>query len=108
MPWSGRLDKIDVSEIRAMIEVGLVAPILFAREALLALRESGDAAIVNVSSAIALVGVPFYATYAAVRAGPARFGGALRRKLIGEGVHVLTVYPGSTDRSTIDLRLGRG
>jgi uncharacterized oxidoreductase len=94
---AGRLDKIDVSEIRAMIEVNLVAPILFAREALPALRESGEAAIVNVSSAIAFVGLPFYATYAAVKAGLARFGEALRRELIGEGVHVLTVYPGSTD-----------
>ena len=94
---AGRLDKIDVSEIRAMIEVDLVAPILFAREALPALRESSDAAIVNVSSAIALVGMPFYASYAAVKAGLARFGEALRRELIGEGVHVVTVYPGSTD-----------
>jgi short-subunit dehydrogenase len=94
---AGRLDKIDVSEVRAMIEVDLVAPILFAREALPALRESGDAAIVNVSSAIALVGVPFYATYASVKAGLARFGEALRRELLGEGVHVLTVYPVSTE-----------
>jgi short-subunit dehydrogenase len=94
---AGRLDKIDVADIRAMIEVDLVAPILFAREALPALRESGEAAIVNISSAIALVGVPFYATYAAVKAGLARFGEALRRELLGEDIHVLTVYPGATD-----------
>jgi uncharacterized oxidoreductase len=94
---AGRLDKIEVSEIRAMIEVDLVAPILFARDALPALRESGDAAIVNVSSAIAFVGVPFYATYAAVKAGLGRFGEALRREHLGEGVHVLTIYPGATE-----------
>jgi short-subunit dehydrogenase len=94
---AGRLEEIDVSEIRAMIEVDLVAPILFAREALPALRESGDGAIVNVSSAIALVGVPFYATYAAAKAGLARFGEAMRRELLDEGVHLLTVYPGATD-----------
>jgi short-subunit dehydrogenase len=94
---AGRLDKVDVGEIRAMIEVDLVAPILFAREALPALRESSEAAIVNVSSAIALVGVPFYATYAAAKAGLARFGEALRRELLGEGVHVLTIYPGATE-----------
>src|SRR3546814_16657281 len=41
--------------------------------------------------------MPFYATYAAVKAGLARFGEALRRELKGEGVHVLTVYPGATD-----------
>lgn len=111
---AGRLEKIDVSEIRAMIEVDLVAPILFTREALPALRESGDAAIVNVSSAIAFVGIPFYTTYAAVKAGLGRFGEALRRELSDEGVHVLTVYPGATEtpmmttnRAGRDLGFGR-
>ena len=94
---AGRLENIEVSEIRAMIEVDLIAPILFAREALPALRESGEGAIVNVSSAIALVGVPFYAPYAAAKAGLARFGEAMRRELLDEGVHVLTVYPSGTD-----------
>lgn len=37
------------------------------------------------------------ATYAAAKGGLARFGEALRRELKGEDVHVLTVYPGSTD-----------
>jgi short-subunit dehydrogenase len=49
------------------------------------------------SSGIALMGAPFYTTYAAVKAGLARFGEALRRELKGEGVHVLTIYPGATE-----------
>ena len=53
--------------------------------------------VVNVTSGIALIGAPFYATYAAAKAGLARFGESLRRELKGEGVHVLTVYPGGTD-----------
>ena len=53
--------------------------------------------VVNVTSGIALIGAPFYATYAAAKAALARFGEALRRELKGEGVHVLTVYPGGTD-----------
>ena len=48
-----------------MIDVGLTAPVLLTRAALPALRKSGDAMVVNVSSGIALVGAPFYATYAA-------------------------------------------
>jgi short-subunit dehydrogenase len=43
------------------------------------------------------MGVPFYTTYAAAKAGLARFGEALRRELKGEGIHVLTVYPGATE-----------
>ena len=94
---AGRLEDTAESEIRAMIEVDLVAPILLTRSALPHLRASGDGLVVNVTSGIALIGMPFYTTYAAVKAGLAHFGEALRRELKGEGVHVLTVYPGATE-----------
>ncbi len=80
-----------------MIEVDLLAPILLTRTALPDLRRSGDGMVVNITSAAALIGMPFYATYAATKAGLARFGEAMRRELMGEGVHLLTVYPGATD-----------
>jgi uncharacterized oxidoreductase len=94
---AGRLENTTESEIRAMIEVDLVAPILLTRALLPSLRESGDSAVVNVASGIALIGMPFYTTYAAVKAGLAHFGEALRRELLGEGIHVLTAYPGATE-----------
>ncbi|UEM23629.1 SDR family NAD(P)-dependent oxidoreductase [Skermanella mucosa] len=94
---AGRLEAMDEAEIRAMIEVDLLAPILLTRAALPLLRDSGEAMIVNVASGIALMGVPFYAAYAGAKAGIGRFGEALRRELAGEGIHVLTAYPGATD-----------
>lgn len=94
---AGRLEHTPEAELQAMIDVDLVAPIMLTRAALPALRAGGDAVIVNVASGIALIGAPFYATYAAAKAGLARFGEALRRELKGEGVHVLTAYPGATD-----------
>ncbi|MGJ4996764.1 SDR family NAD(P)-dependent oxidoreductase [Bradyrhizobium sp. HKCCYLS3077] len=94
---AGRLEATEIADIRAMIEVDLLAPILWTRAALPLLRAGGDGAIVNVSSGIALVGAPFYATYAAAKAGLARFGEALHRELLDEGVRVLTVYPGATE-----------
>lgn len=94
---AGRLENTEEAELQAMIDVNLVGPIMLTRSAMPALRASGGAMVVNVSSGIALVGAPFYATYAAAKAGIARFGESLRRELKGEGVHVLTVYPGGTD-----------
>jgi short-subunit dehydrogenase len=94
---AGRIENTPEAELRAMIDVDLVAPILLTRAALPALRASGNAMVVNVTSGAALIGMPFYATYAATKAGLARFGEALRRELKGEGVHVLTVYPAGTD-----------
>jgi short-subunit dehydrogenase len=97
-----------------MVDVDLLAPMLLTRAALPHLRASGDGVVVNITSGIALMGVPFYTTYAAVKSGLARFGEALRRELKGEGVHVLTVYPGGTDtpmmksnRAGPDLGFGR-
>ena len=94
---AGRLEKTAEAELRSMIEVDLVAPILLTRAAMPALRESGDAMIVNVASVAALVGMPFYATYGGAKAGLARFGEGLRRELKGEGIHVLNVFPAGTD-----------
>lgn len=94
---AGRLETTDPDDIQAQIEVNLTGPILLTRAALPALRRGTDAAIVNVSSAIGLVGMPFYATYAATKAGIAHFGEALRRELFGEGIQVMNVYPGATD-----------
>jgi short-subunit dehydrogenase len=94
---AGRLENTSEAELQAMIDVDLVAPILLTRGAIPALRASGNAMVVNVASGIALMGAPFYATYAATKAGLARFGEALRRELKGEGIHVLTAYPSGTD-----------
>lgn len=94
---AGRLEDTTEAEIRTMIEVDLIAPILLTRAALPALRASKDGLVVNVTSGIALVAAPFYATYAGVKGGLAKFGESLRRELKGEGVHVMTVYPGATD-----------
>ncbi|MEX2128927.1 MAG: SDR family NAD(P)-dependent oxidoreductase [Xanthobacteraceae bacterium] len=93
---AGPLERIAEADIRAMIEVGLLAPILLTRTALPLLKASGGAMIVNVASGFALIGMPFYSVYSGVKAGLSQFGEALRRELIDEHVHVLTVYPIAT------------
>jgi short-subunit dehydrogenase len=108
---AGRLEETSEAELRTMIEVDLIAPILLTRAFLPALRASGDGLIVNIASGIAQMGVPFYAGYAAAKGGLARFGEALRRELKGEGVHVITVFPGATDTPMMatnraDARMG--
>lgn len=94
---AGRLEDLSEDELRSMIDVDLLSPILLTRAFLPALRASGDGLIVNIASGIAQMGVPFYTGYAAAKGGLARFGEALRRELKGEGVHVITVFPGATE-----------
>ncbi len=93
---AGRLETIEEFEVVAQIALNLTAPILLTQAALPSLRESKGGLVVNISSGIGLIAMPFYATYAATKAGIAHFGEALRRELYGEGVDVLTVYPGAT------------
>ncbi|TAL85527.1 MAG: SDR family NAD(P)-dependent oxidoreductase [Rhodanobacter sp.] len=94
---AGRLQDSEPDDVHTQIEVNLLAPILLIRSALPALRRSSDAAIVNVSSSIGLVGMPFYTSYAASKGGLAKFSEALRRELSDDHVQVMTVYPGATD-----------
>ncbi len=97
---AGRLDLTTDADVHSMIDLNLTAPILLTKTLLPRLRQSGkerDSILLNVSSGIALVGMPFYAVYAATKSGISQFGESLRRELIGTGVHVATVYPGATD-----------
>jgi short-subunit dehydrogenase len=97
---AGRLENSTAQDVRSMIDLNLTAPVLLTQALLPQLRASGSAAgslVLNISSEIALVGMPFYAVYAATKSGLASFSESLRRELHGTGVHVATVYPGATD-----------
>jgi short-subunit dehydrogenase len=95
---AGRLESIEEVDVRAMLELNLVAPVLLTRAVLPSLKASPRGAILlGISSGIGLLPLPFYTVYAATKTGLAGFHHALRRELVGMGVHVATLYPGATD-----------
>ncbi|TFD13063.1 SDR family NAD(P)-dependent oxidoreductase [Cryobacterium sp. TMT1-2-2] len=97
---AGRLELTSNADVHSMIDLNLTAPILLTKTLLPALRQSATGSgsiILNISSRIALVGMPFYSVYAATKSGISQFGESLRRELTGTGMHVATVYPGATD-----------
>lgn len=109
---AGRLEDQPVEDVRALVELNLLAPVLLTRAALPDLR-ANRGAVLTIASGVALVNLPFYTTYAATKTGIAAFGHALRRELHGTGVHVATAYPGATDTpmmesSTAGEELGFG
>ena len=102
---AGSLDEIEEADIHSMIDLNLTAPILLTRAALPSLRAAGSergSIVLNISSGIALVGLPFYTVYAATKSGLAHFGEALRREVHGTGIHVATLYPGATATPMMD------
>lgn len=94
---AGGLESLSEEDISQQLQINLVAPILLTRAALPWLRQSNEAAIVNMSSIFGLVGMPFYTVYGASKAGIAHFGEAMRRELADAGIHVMAVYPSATD-----------
>ena len=94
---AGALESISDEDIVAQININVTGLILLTKYALPLLKKSNEAAIVNVSSGIALIGLPFYATYAATKGAVKMFSEALRRELKDYPIQVTTLYPTGTD-----------
>ena len=94
---AGALEDISDEDIIAQQNINTTGLILLTKHALPLLKNSEDAAIINISSGLGLIGMPFYATYAATKAAVKQFSEAMRRELKDFPIHVMTVYPTATD-----------
>lgn len=94
---AGRLEDISDEDIIAQQNINVTGLILLTKYMLPLLKASNEAAIINVSSGLGLIGLPFYAPYAATKAAVRQFSEALRRELKDFPIHVMTVYPTATD-----------
>lgn len=84
-------------DIINQININLTGLILLTKKSLPLLLKSDEAAIMNISSGLGYIAKPFYSVYAATKAGVRQFSDAMRRELIFDNVHVMTVYPTATD-----------
>jgi NAD(P)-dependent dehydrogenase (short-subunit alcohol dehydrogenase family) len=94
---AGPLEQISDEDIIAQQNINVTGLILLTKYALPLLKASNEAAIMNVSSGLGLIGMPFYAPYAATKAAVRQFSEALRRELKDFPIHIMTVYPVATD-----------
>ncbi|MCA9575972.1 MAG: SDR family NAD(P)-dependent oxidoreductase [Myxococcales bacterium] len=84
---------LDMSAARDEVAVNLLAPIAVTAALMPLLLASSDAAVVNVSSALAFAPAPRSPVYAASKAGLAAWTHALRAQLEGTAVRVVDVVP---------------
>ena len=94
---AGSLEEISDEDIIAQQDINTTGLILLTKYALPLLKKSKNAAIINISSGLGLIGMPFYAPYAATKAAVKQFSEAMRRELKDYPIHVMTVYPTATD-----------
>ena len=97
----GEFLDIDTTDLAAMIDVNLRAPILLTRLALPFMKESGSGAVINVGSLAGRTPVPGAATYSASKAGLRALTYALSEELAGSGIKIGVVSPGPIDTGFI-------
>jgi short-subunit dehydrogenase len=97
----GPVEQVDPGELRQIIEVNLIAPIVLCRFVLPYLRERGRGAIVNVASIAGQTPLPGEAAYSASKFGLRGFTFALREELAGTSITVGAVSPGPVDTGFI-------
>lgn len=87
------IEQLAAADLRALFEVNLVGTALFCREALRHLPDGG--VIVNTASSSASHGNPYMSAYSATKGAVLAFSLSLAAEVIGRGIRVLTVSPGT-------------
>ncbi len=89
-------ESLPEAELRRLMEVDFMAPVLFTRELLPALRATRGT-IVNIASVSSHLPVACMGAYGAAKAALWMYSESLRMELARDGVHVLSVCPGRID-----------
>jgi len=83
----------DPQQLEAMFQINLIAPVLLTRALLPDMLLRGRGRIVNIGSILGSLGMPYFTTYCATKAGLQRFSEALRRELVDTPVGVTYIAP---------------
>lgn len=90
------IGSLSVTDLRQLYEVNLVGTALFCRESLEHLPD-GSGVIVNVASSAAAHGNPYMSAYSASKGAVLGFTLSLAAEVVGRGIRVLSVSPGTVD-----------
>jgi NAD(P)-dependent dehydrogenase (short-subunit alcohol dehydrogenase family) len=91
-----------LDQFQQVIQVNLVGTFLMIREAIPALLEGTDAAVVNFSSTSAMFAHPYMAAYAASKGGVQSMTHALAAEYATQGIRFTAVQPGSISSGMTD------
>ncbi|MCX3061164.1 SDR family NAD(P)-dependent oxidoreductase [Streptomyces beihaiensis] len=99
---SGHTEHVALADFEQVIRVNLVGTFLVVREAIPALRDGSDPAVVNFSSTSATFAHPYMAAYAASKGGIQSMTHALAAEYGKQGIRFTAVQPGSISSGMTD------
>jgi uncharacterized protein len=94
---NGAVETLDLAEWQRCLDVNLVAPVRLIQAFLPAMKAAGGGTVVQISSVLGKVSVPYTAGYNATKYALNAITDALRLEAAPYGIRVVSVYPGSTD-----------
>jgi NAD(P)-dependent dehydrogenase (short-subunit alcohol dehydrogenase family) len=103
---SSPVEQIRPDEFEQVLAVDLLGPLYGVQAALPALRARGRGQIIFVSSVVGVRALPYIGGYAAAKGALERLAESLRVELVGSGITVTVVRPGTTRTGFKANRLG--
>ena len=104
---AGPLEDISDEDLYDQVAVNLTAVLLLTKYCIPLLKSSEEAAILNISSGLGLLGMPFYAVYGSTKAAVRQFSDSIRRELASDNISVTCAYPTATDTDMMEKFKGR-
>ncbi|WP_339628831.1 SDR family oxidoreductase [uncultured Maribacter sp.] len=104
---AGPLEDIQDEDLYDQVAVNLTAVMLLTKYCIPLLRFSEDAYILNISSGLGLIGMPFYAVYGSTKAAIRQFSDSMRRELAPFKISVTCAFPTATDTEMMQKFKGR-
>ncbi len=104
---AGPLEDIPDEELYDQIAVNFTAVVLLTKYCLPLLKASGESSILNISSGLGLIGMPFYSVYGSAKAAVRQFSDSMRRELAPDNISVTCAFPTATDTDMMQKFVGR-
>ena len=92
---AGPLESISDAELKAQFETNVFGPLRMIRAFLPAMRERRRGRIINISSVVGRLAIPFFGPYNATKHAVEAFSDALRNELRAFGIDVVLIEPGA-------------
>lgn len=104
---AGPLEDLQDEDIYDQVAINLTAVLLLTKYCIPLLKASDEAGILNISSGLGLLGMPFYAVYGSTKAAIRQFSDAMRRELAPFNIRVICSFPTATDTDMMEKFKGR-